>query len=285
MKSKLKKTLISSVPYVFIALFATKLGQTWRFADGVSFGERLLNLGIGLAEAMQSPLPSFHPLDLLVGVITALLIRLIVYEKSKNAKKYRRNVEYGSARWGKAEDIAPYIDPDFRNNVILTQTERLTMNNRPKDPKTARNKNVLVVGGSGSGKTRFFVKPQIMQMHSSYVVTDPKGGLLCETGKMLQKNGYKIKVLNTINFKKIHALQSFFVHPQRKRRAETRDLPDAEHKRRGKRLGPVLGKSRAAAVHGTHRIHLAGSSRGRKELQYAHRDDKRDGGEGRRRGL
>ena len=176
MKSKLKKTLISSVPYVFIALFATKLGQTWRLANGVSFGERLLNLGSGFTEATQSALPSFHPLDLLVGVITALLIRLIVYEKSKNAKKYRRNVEYGSARWGKADDIAPYIDPDFRNNVILTQTERLTMNNRPKDPKTARNKNVLVVGGSGSGKTRFFVKPQIMQMHSSYVVTDPKGG-------------------------------------------------------------------------------------------------------------
>ena len=216
MKSKLKKTLISSVPYVFIALFATKLGQTWRFADGVSFGERLLNLGIGLAEAIQSPLPSFHPLDLLVGVITALLIRLIVYEKSKNAKKYRRNVEYGSARWGKAEDIAPYIDPDFRNNVILTQTERLTMNNRPKDPKTARNKNVLVVGGSGSGKTRFFVKPQIMQMHSSYVVTDPKGGLLCETGKMLQKNGYKIKVLNTINFKKSMRYNPFsYIHSEK----------------------------------------------------------------------
>ena len=202
MKSKLKKTLISSVPYVFIALFATKLGQTWRLADGASLGERLLNLGSGFAEAMQSPLPSFHPLDLLVGEITALLIRLIVYEKSKNAKKYRRNVEYGSARWGKADDIAPYIDPGFRNNVILTQTERLTMNNRPKDPKTARNKNVLVVGGSGSGKTRFFVKPQIMQMHSSYCITDPKGSLVCETGKMLQKNGYKIKMLNTINFKK-----------------------------------------------------------------------------------
>ena len=202
MKKRSVKLLTGSIPYVFIALFATKLGQTWRLADGASLGERLLNLGSGFAEAMQSPLPSFHPLDLLVGVLTALLIRLIVYEKSKNAKKYRRNVEYGSARWGKAEDIAPYIDPDFRNNVILTQTERLTMNNRPKDPKTARNKNVLVVGGSGSGKTRFFVKPQIMQMHSSYVVTDPKGGLLCETGKMLQKNGYKIKVLNTINFKK-----------------------------------------------------------------------------------
>ena len=216
MKSKLKKTFISSVPYVFIALFATKLGQTWRLANGVSFGERLLNLGSGFTEATQSALPSFHPLDLLVGVITALLIRLIVYEKSKNAKKYRRNVEYGSARWGKAEDIAPYIDPDFRNNVILTQTERLTMNNRPKDPKTARNKNVLVVGGSGSGKTRFFVKPQIMQMHSSYVVTDPKGGLLCETGKMLQKNGYKIKVLNTINFKKsMHYNPFSYIHSEK----------------------------------------------------------------------
>lgn len=216
MKNKLKKTLISSVPYVFIALFATKLGQTWRLADGVSFGERLLNLGIGLAEAMQSPLPSFHSFDLLVGVLTALLIRLIVYEKSKNAKKYRRNVEYGSARWGKAEDIAPYIDPDFRNNVILTQTERLTMNNRPKDPKTARNKNVLVVGGSGSGKTRFFVKPQIMQMHSSYVVTDPKGELLCETGKMLQLNGYHIKVLNTINFKKSMYYNPFsYIHSEK----------------------------------------------------------------------
>ena len=202
MKSKLNKMLISSVPYVFIALFATKLGQTWRLADGITVSEKFLHIADGFSKAMQSPLPSFHPLDLLVGVITALLIRLIVYEKSKNAKKYRRNVEYGSARWGKADDIAPYIDPVFRNNVILTQTERLTMNNRPKDPKTARNKNVLVVGGSGSGKTRFFVKPQIMQMHSSYVVTDPKGGLLCETGKMLQKNGYKIKVLNTINFKK-----------------------------------------------------------------------------------
>ena len=216
MKSNLKKTIISSVPYVFIALFATKFGQTWRLADGASLGERLLNLGSGFAEAMQSPLPSFHPLDLLVGVITALLIRLIVYEKSKNAKKYRRNVEYGSSRWGKADDIAPYIDPDFWNNVILTQTERLTMNNRPKDPKTARNKNVLVVGGSGSGKTRFFVKPQIMQMHSSYCITDPKGSLVCETGKMLQKNGYKIKMLNTINFKKsMHYNPFSYIHSEK----------------------------------------------------------------------
>ena len=216
MKSNLKKTIISSVPYVFIALFATKLGQMWRLADGITVSEKFLHIADGFSKAMQSPLPSFHPFDLLVGVLTALLIRLIVYEKSKNAKKYRRNVEYGSARWGKADDIVPYIDPVFRNNVILTQTERLTMNNRPKDPKTARNKNVLVVGGSGSGKTRFFVKPQIMQMHSSYVVTDPKEGLLCETGKMLQKNGYKIKVLNTINFKKsMHYNPFSYIHSEK----------------------------------------------------------------------
>ena len=216
MKSRSVKLLTGSIPYVFIALFATKLGQTWRLADGIIVSEKFMHIADGFAEAMQSPLPSFHPLDLLVGVITALLIRLIVYEKSKNAKKYRRNVEYGSARWGKTEDIAPYIDPNFRNNVILTQTERLTMNNRPKDPKTARNKNVLVVGGSGSGKTRFFVKPQIMQMHSSYVVTDPKGGLLCETGKMLQKNGYRIKVLNTINFKKSMRYNPFsYIHSEK----------------------------------------------------------------------
>ena len=175
MNGKLKKTLISSVPYVFIGLFATKLGQAWRLTSGNELSEKILNLGKGFISVMESPLPSFQPFDLLIGAAFAVIIRLIVYEKSKTAKKYRRNEEYGSARWGKPEDIAPYIDPDFRNNVILTQTERLTMNSRPKDPKTARNKNVLVVGGSGSGKTRFFIKPQIMQMHSSYVVTDPKG--------------------------------------------------------------------------------------------------------------
>ena len=165
---------------------------------------------------MQSLLPSFYPFDLLVGVMVALLIRLVVYEKSKNAKKYRRNVEYGSARWGKPEDIAPYIDLDFRNNVILTQTERLTMNSRSKDPKTARNKNVLVIGGSGSGKTRYFVKPQIMQMHSSYCITDPKGSLICETGKLLERNGYRIKVLNTINFRKsMHYNPFSYIHSEK----------------------------------------------------------------------
>ena len=216
MTNKLKKTIISSVPYVFIGLFATKLGQAWRFTSGDELGTRILELGNGFFEAMQSPMPSFYPLDLLVGVAVALIIRLVVHEKSKNAKKYRRNVEYGSARWGKPEDIAPYIDQDFRNNVILTQTERLTMNSRPKDPKTARNKNVLVVGGSGSGKTRFFVKPQIMQMHSSYCITDPKGSLICETGKMLQSNGYRIKVLNTINFRKSMKYNPFsYIHSEK----------------------------------------------------------------------
>ena len=216
MTNKLKKTIISSVPYVFIGLFATKLGQAWRLTSGDELGTRILDLGDGFLEAMQSPLPSFYPFDLLVGLTVGLLLRLIVYERSKNAKKYRRNVEYGSARWGKPEDIAPYIDPDFRNNVILTQTERLTMNSRPKNPKTARNKNVLVVGGSGSGKTRFFVKPQIMQMHSSYCITDPKGSLICETGKMLQQNGYRIKVLNTINFRKSMRYNPFsYIHSEK----------------------------------------------------------------------
>ena len=216
MTRKQKKVIISSVPYVFIGLFATKLGQAWRFTSGDELGTRILELGNGFFEAMQSPMPSFYPLDLLVGVAVALIIRLVVHEKSKNAKKYRRNVEYGSARWGKPEDIAPYIDQDFRNNVILTQTERLTMNSRPKDPKTARNKNVLVVGGSGSGKTRFFVKPQIMQMHSSYCITDPKGSLICETGKMLQSNGYRIKVLNTINFRKSMKYNPFsYIHSEK----------------------------------------------------------------------
>ena len=216
MTNKFKKVLISSVPYVLIGLLATKLGQAWRFSSGNELGEKILDLGNGFLEAMENPMPSFQPFDLLIGLSVGLILRLIVFEKSKNAKKYRRNVEYGSARWGKPEDILPYIDPDFRNNVILTQTERLTMNSRPKDPKTARNKNVLVVGGSGSGKTRFFVKPQIMQMHSSYCITDPKGSLICETGKMLQSNGYRIKVLNTTNFKKSMKYNPFsYIHSEK----------------------------------------------------------------------
>ena len=171
----IKKFLLPNIPYVFIALFATKLGQAWRLAPGMDFSGKALHLMEGFATAFSSLVPSFHPIDLCVGVAAALLIRLAVYVKGKNAKKFRKNLEYGSARWGKPEDIAPYVDPKFENNVILTQTERLMMSNRPKDPKTARNKNVLVVGGSGSGKTRFFIKPNLMQLHSSYVVTDPNG--------------------------------------------------------------------------------------------------------------
>ena len=212
----IKKFLLPNIPYVFIALFATKLGQAWRLAPGTDFSGKALHLMEGFAAACQSALPSFHPIDLCVGVAAALLIRLIVYVKGKNAKKFRKNLEYGSARWGKPEDIAPYVDPKFENNVILTQTERLMMSNRPKDPKTARNKNVLVVGGSGSGKTRFFIKPNLMQLHSSYVVTDPKGSIAVECGNLMLRNGYKVKIFNSINFKKSHHYNPFaYIHSEK----------------------------------------------------------------------
>ena len=212
----IKKFLLPNIPYVFIALFATKLGQAWRLAPGMDFSGKALHLMEGFAAAFRSALPSFHPIDLCVGVAAALLIRLIVYVKGKNAKKFRKNLEYGSARWGKPEDIAPYVDPKFENNVILTRTERLMMSNRPKDPKTARNKNVLVVGGSGSGKTRFFIKPNLMQLHSSYVVTDPKGSIAVECGKLMLRNGYKVKIFNSINFKKSHHYNPFaYIHSEK----------------------------------------------------------------------
>ena len=212
----IKKFLLPNIPYVFIALFATKLGQAWRLAPGMDFSGKALHLMEGFAAAFQSALPSFHPIDLCVGVAAALLIRLIVYVKGKNAKKFRKNLEYGSARWGKPEDIAPYVDPKFENNVILTRTERLMMSNRPKDPKTARNKNVLVVGGSGSGKTRFFIKPNLMQLHSSYVVTDPKGSIAVECGKLMLRNGYNVKIFNSINFKKSHHYNPFaYIHSEK----------------------------------------------------------------------
>ena len=212
----IKKLALPNIPYVFIALFATKLGQAWRLAPGTDFSGKALHLMEGFAAAFQSALPSFHPIDLCAGVAAALLIRLIVYVKGKNAKKFRKNLEYGSARWGKPEDIAPYVDPKFENNVILTQTERLMMSNRPKDPKTARNKNVLVVGGSGSGKTRFFIKPNLMQLHSSYVVTDPKGSIAVECGKLMLRNGYKVKIFNSINFKKSHHYNPFaYIHSEK----------------------------------------------------------------------
>lgn len=202
MNIKIKKLLILNIPYLFLALFFTKVSQAWRLAFGYGIGQKVLNLGNGFRLAFENPLPSLYPQDLFVGIVFVAIIRLVVYLKGKNAKKYRKGVEYGSARWGNVSDIRPFLDPVFRNNVILTQTERLMMSNRPKNPKNARNKNVLIVGGSGSGKTRFWLKPNLMQCHSSYVVTDPKGSIVVECGKLLQRKGYKIKILNTINFKK-----------------------------------------------------------------------------------
>ena len=203
MKPEIKKLLILNLPYLLFVYLFDKVGAAIRLSPGADASQKLLQLGTGFAAAFSSIAPSFHPADLLIGIAGAVIVRLAVYFKGKNAKKYRKGMEYGSARWGGAEDIKPYVDPVFENNVLLTQTERLTMNSRPKQPKYARNKNILVIGGSGSGKTRFFVKPNLMQMHSSYVVTDPKGTVLIECGKLLQqKGGYKIKVLNTINFKK-----------------------------------------------------------------------------------
>ena len=223
MNTKTKKLLLMNLPYLFVALFATKFGQAWRLAAGADASGKLLHLMDGLTVAFSSPLPSFYPTDLGVGVLLAAALRLAVYVKGRNAKKFRKNVEYGSARWGKAEDIKPYIDPVSENNVILTQTERLTMNSRPKDPKTSRNKNVLVVGGSGSGsgKTRFFIKPNLMQCDSkdyptSFVVTDPKGSIVVECGNLLRRRGYRIKILNTINFKKsMHYNPFAYIHSEK----------------------------------------------------------------------
>ena len=202
MTGKIKRMLLINLPYVLIALLATKLGESWRSSPGLEISQKVLHLMDGFALAFQSPWPSLFLQDLILGIGMACGIKLAVYVKGRNAKKYRKNIEYGSARWGRPEDIKPFIDPTFRNNVILTETERLTMNNRPKDPRLARNKNVMVVGGSGSGKTRFWLKPNLMQCHSSYVVTDPKGSVVVECGQLLLREGYKIKILNTINFSK-----------------------------------------------------------------------------------
>lgn len=220
MSDKLKKQLILNLPYILIGLYATKLGEAWRLAEGADASQKFLHLMGGFTAAFQSPLPSFHLSDLLIGLVIGCVLRLLVYEKSRNAKKYRRNEEYGSARWGTHSDIAPFIDPDPWNNVILTKTESLTMSSRPKDPRNARNKNVLVVGGSGSGKTRFFIKPNIMQCTktkgTSIVVTDPKGTLIVETGKMLVAAGYNVRAFNTINFQKsMHYNPFAYIHSEK----------------------------------------------------------------------
>ena len=252
-KRKMKKLLILNLPYFLVGLFATNLGEAWRLAEGADSSAKILSFFHALPIALNNPFPSFHPLDLLIGILCGAGLRLAVYLKGKNAKKYRHNVEYGSARWGTAKDIEPFIAPKFEDNVILTKTERLMMSNRPKNPANARNKNVLIIGGSGSGKTRFWLKPNLLQMHSSYVVTDPKGTILVECGKMLQrgtpkmrpklgkdhqpvkdrhgnpvyetvkdKNGkvvyepYRIKVLNTINFKKsMHYNPFAYIHSEK----------------------------------------------------------------------
>ena len=222
MKPEWKKLLVLNLPYLlFVYLFA-KCGQAYRLAAGVDASAKLLHLTGGISAALANPLPSLHPFDLCVGVAGAVAVRLIVYSKGKNAKKYRKGEEYGSARWGTAKDIAPYIDLKFENNILLTQTERLTMTGRPKDPKTARNKNVLVIGGSGSGKTRFYVKPNLMQCFptsdypTSFVVTDPKGTLVLETGQMFQRAGYRVKILNTINFSKSMKYNPFvYIHSEK----------------------------------------------------------------------
>ena len=218
MKVNMKKLILLNVPYIIAGAFATNLGEAFRIAEGSNLSEKLqyLVIGGGFGAAFSNPMPSLHPMDILAGIAIGGALKLAVYLKGKNAKKFRQGEEYGSARWGTHEDIEPFVDPKFSENVILSQTERITMSSRPSQPKYARNKNVLVVGGSGSGKTRFFIKPNLLQLHSSYVVTDPKGGLINEVGNALYKNGYRMKVFNTINFKKsMHYNPFAYLHSEK----------------------------------------------------------------------
>ena len=213
---KLTKLLALYLPYILLGLVATNFGEAWRLAEGKELGDKIMSMMSTVPLAFANPLPSLHPLDLLVGLCCGAGLRLAVYLRGKNAKKYRHGMEYGSARWGTAKDIEPFMAPKFADNIILTKTERLMMSNRPPDPKNARNKNVLVVGGSGSGKTRFWLKPNLLQCHSSYVVTDPKGTIVLECGQAMLKNGYRVKILNTINFKKSMRYNPFaYVHSEK----------------------------------------------------------------------
>ena len=215
-KKKLSKLLALYLPYILLGLVATNFGEAWRLAEGKELGDKIMSMMGTVPLAFANPLPSLHPLDLLVGLCCGAGLRLAVYLRGKNAKKYRHGMEYGSARWGTPKDIEPFMAPKFSDNIILTKTERLMMSNRPPDPKNARNKNVLVVGGSGSGKTRFWLKPNLLQCHSSYVVTDPKGTIVLECGQAMLKNGYKVKILNTINFKKsMHYNPFSYVHSEK----------------------------------------------------------------------
>lgn len=215
-KREIKRFLILNIPYIILGLIATNFGEGWRLAEGADSSAKILSFFYALPVAFGNPLPSFHPLDLLIGITAGAGLRLAVYLKGKNAKKYRHNVEYGSARWGTAKDIEPFMDTKFQDNVILTKTERLMMSNRPKNPANARNKNVLVIGGSGSGKTRFWLKPNLLQMHSSYVVTDPKGSIVLECGNALLKHGYQLRIFNTINFKKsMHYNPFAYIHGEK----------------------------------------------------------------------
>lgn len=220
-KKEIKRLVILNIPYLILGLLATNLGEAWRLAEGTDISARLLAFFSTVGQAFTNPMPSFYPSDLLVGLFAGGCVRLAVYLKGKNAKKYRHNMEYGSARWGTAKDIEPFVAPKFEDNIILTKTERLMLSNRPANPKNARNKNVLIVGGSGSGKTRFWIKPNLLQCNSkeyptSFVVTDPKGQIVCECGNALLKYGYRIKIFNTINFKKSMRYNPFaYVHSEK----------------------------------------------------------------------
>lgn len=216
MTNKVKKLILLNLPYLMFAYPFNKLAQAFRLSPGTDFSSKLLSIGEGVTAAFASPGMSFAPVDLLIGIAGAVILRLAVYMKGKNAKKYRHNEEYGSARWGTSKDIEPFMAPKFEDNIILTKTERLMMSNRPKNPANARNKNVLIIGGSGSGKTRFWLKPNLLQMHSSYVVTDPKGSIVIECGNALLKNNYRIKIFNTINFKKsMHYNPFAYIHSEK----------------------------------------------------------------------
>ena len=213
---QLKKLLLKVLPYLLFGLFCTHFGQAWRMAEGTNASEQLLSFFQTAGAAFRNPLPSLHPVDLLTGLLCGAGLRAAVYVRGKNAKHFRHNIEYGSARWGNAKDIEPFIDPVFANNVILTKTERLMMSNRPKNPANARNKNVLIVGGSGSGKTRFWIKPNLLQLHSSYVLTDPKGTTLLEVGNAFVHANYRIKIFNTINFRKSMHFNPFaYLHSEK----------------------------------------------------------------------